>query len=634
MSPSVKIRNSKFGIRNRDAGPLSRPEQVIACILGGLLVVAVALVPAATRWVLVDDNYWIQVLIWILFFAYLSAAWNLIGGFAGQYSIGHAGLLGIGAYTSSLLSINAGLSPWLGMAVGGLVAAAVGGLIGYPCFRLRGAFFSLVSIAFAEMLRVGTELTDTVFGIEVNGVRGLLLPVLGHNPAAFQFVDKRYYYSVMLGLLLLVLAVGWGVKRSRLGYYLAAIRDDEEAVASLGINPARAKLLAMLFSGFFTAIGGTFYAQFILFITPTRTMSLDFSVQMVIMAVLGGMGTVLGPVYGAVILVPIAEVTRAVWGGSLQGVHLIVYGALLMAVILYCPQGIEGWIRRGFLGSVRWLAVRIAPAPAVLAEAAAHTSSMVLPEGGLLPARLAPGNGQPLLVLRKLSRRFGGAIGVRDLTLEVKAGEVVGLIGPNGAGKTTVFNLITGVLTPDAGEIRFAGSDLTRLRPDTINRMGVARTFQIVRPFVQLTTLENVMVALLPRVGRVAEARKEAERYLAFVGLSHRADVLADGLSTGERKRLELARALATRPRLLLLDEVTGGVDQRSLPGLVALIHQIRKEGVTLLLIEHNLRVVTTVADRLVMLHLGEKILEGTPEAVVGDPQVVEIYVGGPGALR
>ena len=142
------------------------------------------------------------------------------------------------------------------------------------------------------------------------------------------------------------------------------------------------------------------------------------------------------------------------------------------------------------------------------------------------------------------------------------------------------------------------------------------------------------MVALLPRVGRVAEARKEADRYLAFVGLSHRADVLADGLSTGERKRLELARALATRPRLLLLDEVTGGVDQRSLPGLVALIHQIRKEGVTLLLIEHNLRVVTTVADRLVMLHLGEKILEGTPEAVVGDPQVVEIYVGGPGALR
>jgi len=613
---------------------MGRSKQIIGWALGGLVLVAFAMVPVATRWLLTDDNYWIQVVIWVLYFAYLGAAWNLIGGFAGQYSIGHASLLGIGAYTSSLLHINAGLSPWLGMIVGGMVAAAIGGLIGYPCFRLRGAFFSLVTIAFAEMLRVGTELTDTIFGIEVNGVRGLLLPVLGHRPAAFQFVDKRYYYYTMLALLLLILMVGWAVKRSRLGYYLTAIGDDEEAVASLGINPARVKLLAMILSGFFTAIGGTFYAQFILYITPTRTMSLDFSIQMVIVTILGGMGTVLGPVYGAIILVPIAEITRAFWGGSLQGVHLIIYGALLMVVILYWPQGIEGWVRRRAVNLVGWLAAQISPAPMVVAAATANVPSIVIPEGALMPTRVASGNGQPLLVLGNLSRQFGGTIGVRDLTLEVRAGEVVGLIGPNGAGKTTVFNLVTGYLTPDAGEIRFAGIDLTRLGADAINRLGVARTFQIVRPFFKLTTLENVMVAILPRVGQVGEARKEAERYLTFVGLSHRADVLADSLSTGERKRLELARALATRPRLLLLDEVTGGVDQRSLPGLVALIQKVRKEGVTLVLIEHNLRVVTMVADRLVMLHLGEKIAEGTPEAVVHDPQVVEIYVGGAGAQR
>ncbi len=611
---------------------MNRPAQAVRWILGSAVVVASALVPVATRWLLADDNYWIQIFIWVLFFAYLGAAWNLIGGFAGQYSIGHAGLLGIGAYTSSLLYINVGLGPWLGMLVGGVVAAAIGGLIGYPCFRLRGAFFSLVTIAFAEMLRVGTELTDSVFGIEVNGVRGLLLPVLGHRPAAFQFVDKRYYYYTMLALLLMILAVGWGVKRSRLGYYLAAIGDDEEAVASLGINPARVKLVAMILSGFFTAIGGTFYAQFILFITPTRTMSLDFSIQMVVVNVLGGMGTVLGPVYGAALLVPIGEITRAIWGGSLQGVHLIIYGALLMAVILYWPQGVEGWLRPRVAGLVDWFVRRTSPAAAVMAATAANAPTILLPEGSLLPERVASRDGRPLLVLRNLSRRFGGAIGVRDLTLEVKAGEVVGLIGPNGAGKTTVFNLVTGYLGLDEGEIQFTGIDLTRLRPDAINRLGVARTFQIVRPFLKLTALENVMVAILPRVGRVADARKEAERYLAFVGLSHRAGVLADGLSTGERKRLELARALATRPRLLLLDEVTGGVDQRSLPGLVALIEKVRKEGVTLVLIEHNLRVVTMVADRLVMLHLGEKIAEGTPEAVVHDPQVVEIYVGGAGA--
>jgi branched-chain amino acid transport system permease protein len=612
---------------------MTRTERAIGLGLDALVVAAVALVPVATRVLLADDNYWLQVAIWVLFFAYLSAAWNLIGGFAGQYSIGHAGFLGIGAYTSSLLAIHGGLSPWLGMLVGGVVAAAVGGLIGYPCFRLRGAFFSLVTIAFAEMLRVGTELTDSLFGLEINGVRGLLLPILGHRPAAFQFVDKRYYYYVILGLLAAVLAVGWAVKRSRLGYYLAAIGDDEDAVASLGINPARAKLAAMLLSAFFTALGGTFYAQFILFITPTRTMSLDFSVQMVIMAVLGGLGTVLGPLYGAVVLVPIAEVTRAVWGGGIQGVHLIVYGALLMIVILYAPQGLEGWVRRRAVGLVRGLAGLIAPRP--VAAVAATTSTLVLPEGRLLiPPAVADGDGRPLLVLRHLDRRFGGAVAVRDLSLEVQAGEAVGLIGPNGAGKTTVFNLITGVLAPHAGSLAFAGTDLAGLRPDAVNRLGIARTFQIVRPFLRLTARDNVVVAALPRVSGVAEARREAERCLAFVGLAHRADVPADGLSTGERKRLELARALATRPRLLLLDEVMGGVDQRSLPGLVALIQKIKREGVTLLVIEHNLRVVTAVADRLVVLHLGEKVAEGTPAAVVGDPRVVEIYVGAAVAVR
>ncbi len=180
-----------------------------------LAVLGAVLVPFVTRALLGDDDYWVQVLIWVMFFAYLSGAWNLIGGFAGQYSIGHAGLLGIGAYTSSLLYVQAGVSPWLGMLGGGVLAALVGGVIGYPCFRLRGAFFSLVTIAFAEMLRVGTELTDTLFGLPLNGVRGFLLPVVGSRPADFQFAGKRAYYYVMLVLLVIILTVGWLVKRSR-----------------------------------------------------------------------------------------------------------------------------------------------------------------------------------------------------------------------------------------------------------------------------------------------------------------------------------------------------------------------------------------------------------------------------------
>ena len=602
--------------------------------LGAVAIAIAALLPLGTRWLLGEDDYWVQVLIWVMFFAYLSTAWNLIGGFAGQYSLGHAGLLGIGAYTSSLLYVNAGVSPWIGMIAAGLIAAGVGGLIGYPCFRLRGAFFSLVTIAFAEMLRVGTELTDRIAGIEINGVRGLLLPILGHRPAQFQFTGKRAYYYVMLALLLAVLAVAWAVKRSRLGYYLAAIRDDEEALAALGVSPPRVKLAAMTLSAFFTAIAGTFYAQLVGFITPTRTMSLDFSVQMVVMAVLGGIGTVLGPLYGAIVLVPIGELTRAFWGGGVQGVHLIVYGALLMIVILYWPKGIDPWVRRGIAAVARAVAGAFGVPDGRRAVALPNTPSISLPPGSLLRARAPVDTSAPLLELRGVSRSFGGAVGVRALSVSVHPGEVVGIIGANGAGKTTVFNLITGFLAPDAGEIWFERQPLARATPDERNRRGIARTFQIVRPFVSLTTLENVTVAVLPRVRRVVDARREAERYLAFVGLAHRADVVADGLSTGERKRLELARALATQPRLLLLDEVTGGVDQRSLPGLLQLLEKLRGEGLTVLLIEHNLRVVSDIADRVVMLHLGEKIAEGKPEAVINDPRVIDVYVGSAPAPR
>jgi branched-chain amino acid transport system ATP-binding protein/branched-chain amino acid transport system permease protein len=606
------------------------PGATTARILGAALLLVGLLLPFATRALLGSDEYWMQVLIWAMFFAYLSAAWNLIGGFAGQYSIGHAGLVGIGAYTSSLLLIHAGLTPWIGMFAGGVLAALVGGLIGYPCFRLRGAFFSLVTIAFAEMLRVGLELTDRLGPLEINGVRGLLLPVAGDRPWQFQFTSKRPYYYVMLALLLLVLAAGWAVKRSRLGYYLAAIRDDEDAVAALGINPARVKLAAMMLSSFFAALGGTFYAQLVGYITPTRTISLDFSVQMVIMAVLGGIGTVLGPLWGALVLVPIAEITRALWGGSLQGIHLIVYGALLILVILYWPQGIDPWVRRGVEALARAWSRRRAALPAL--PAADNAPRIVLPEGGLLSARLSANGGGALLSVRALSKSFGGAVGVREVSLEVAPGEVVGIIGANGAGKTTLFNLITGTLAPDGGEIWFGGSRLSGERPDVRNRLGIARTSQIVRPFIGMTTLENVMVAALPRVANVGEARREAARYLEFVGLAHRPHTPASGLSTGERKRLELARALATRPKLLLLDEVTGGVDQRSLPGLVRLIQKVKGEGLTLLVIEHNLRIISAVADRLVMMHLGQKIQEGAPATVVSDPEVVQIYVGGAAA--
>ncbi len=609
-------------------------ERRVAVALGVLLALAAALFPAVARALLSDHAYWIQIYIWILFFAMCATAWNIIGGFAGQYSFGHSAFLGIGAYTSTLLYLNLGVSPWLGMVVGGVVAALAGAVISYPCFRLRGAFFSLATIAFAEMLRVGGELTDSVFGILINGARGLVIPPVGDNLWALQFRDKESYAYVIYGLLLATLAVAFVVKHSRLGYYLAAIGDDEDAVKSLGIDTARAKLIALLVSAFLTALAGSFYAQMVLFITPTRAVSLDLSVQMVIMAVLGGLGSVFGPLLGAIILVPVGELTRAVLGGStIQGAHLIVYGALLMLVVRYVPGGIERHVREG---SRRLLAL-IADAlhgPAAAQPAALNAPIMNLPKDGVaLGLRAAGGEAKPL-TLRNVTMRFGGAVGVKDVTIEVGPGEVVGLIGPNGSGKTTIFNLVTGFLAAQSGTIHFAGRSIAGLPPHRINQMGIARTFQIVRPFTSMTVTENVMVAALPRCATLPAARIEAQRWLSFVGLSHRLDTVADGLSTGERKRLELARTLATRPRLLLMDEVMGGLDQRSLPGMIELVRRIRLERISLLIIEHNLKVITDVTDRLVMLHLGEKIKDGPPLDVVSDPLVIDIYVGGAAALR
>ncbi len=234
-----------------------------------------------------------------------------------------------------------------------------------------------------------------------------------------------------------------------------------------------------------------------------------------------------------------------------------------------------------------------------------------------------------MLEVRGLSKRYGGLLANNDISFDVEEGRILGVIGPNGAGKSTLFDLITGYQLPDSGEVHFAGKRLRGLRPDQINRLGVGRTFQKLKPFTDMTVEENVMVGVMQHTPRLAAARRLALEALEFVGLLEMRKHHAQALSTGQRKRLELARAMATRPRLLLMDEVTGGIDQRTLPGLIDLVLRLKSEGTTLVIIEHNMQVLMSLADDILALHLGRKIAQGTPEAIQNDQHVIESYLGG-----
>jgi len=282
------------------------------------------------------SSYAVTVLIFIFFYAYLGQAWNIVGGYAGQLSAGHAAFVGVGGYAAALLSMHAGLTPWIGMWIGGLLAAALGAFIGYLGFRfgLRGFYFVLLTVAFAEICRVVALNVDAV-----GGALGLYISFTG-NPRQFQFQDNRVYYYVALALMLGATALVWALERHRLGAYLTAIRQDEGACEALGIDTLRCKMVAMVLSSFLTGVGGTFYAFYLFSLQPNAVFGIPLSVEIIIRPIVGGAGTVLGPLLGSFILSPLAEISRTYFAqGGWSGVHLIVYGLLLISVVLFLPRG-------------------------------------------------------------------------------------------------------------------------------------------------------------------------------------------------------------------------------------------------------------------------------------------------------
>lgn len=287
-------------------------------------------------------DYLTHVMILIFFYAYLGQCWNILGGYAGQLSLGHAAYFGVGAYTSTLLFVNLGLSPWIGIFLGGVGAAALGLFTGYLCFRfgLRGPYFALATLAFAEILRL-ICLSMTVIG----GAQGILIPLMGQNFLKFQFMERKYYYYIAFGMLILSVLIAEKIERSKVGYYFKAIHQNEDVAETLGIDITSYKLLATGLSAFLTALGGTFYAQYIMYIEPEITFSATTSVEILLRAIIGGAGTVYGPIVGSFILTPLSEIMRNLIGGGKSGINIMVFGIIVMLVCIFMQAGVLPWIK-------------------------------------------------------------------------------------------------------------------------------------------------------------------------------------------------------------------------------------------------------------------------------------------------
>jgi branched-chain amino acid transport system permease protein len=317
-------------------------QKINILALVGLLVLAFGL-PLVVR-----SATYLHILVLLYFYAYLTTSWNLVGGFAGVLPLGHAAFVGIGAYTSTILSLQYGISPWVGMLIGGIIATFAGVLIGLPTFKMRGAYFALATIAFAEGFRVIIENVDYLGPFNINGPRGLQIPPLDTGLANFMFSSKEPYYYIILIMLIGVTLLTYLISRSKLGYYLNAGGEEPEAAMALGVNVSRAKLIAMAMSSFLTAMAGTFYAQFSLYIHPKSITSLDLSFEIAFIALIGGRGSIAGPILGALLLRPVGDFSRIYFGDTLPGLHLVIFGLVLILVMNYQPRGLQEPLTRAY----------------------------------------------------------------------------------------------------------------------------------------------------------------------------------------------------------------------------------------------------------------------------------------------
>ncbi len=568
----------------------------------------IALAVLAVAWLVlaafVHNSYYQLMLTLVPIWAVMGLGWNLISGYSGLVSFGHAAFFGAGAYAVTLALVYWNLTPWLGIPFAMLVGALTAVLIGMPTFRLRGHYFALAMLAYPLAI---------LYVLEYMGFQEVPLPMHRNAPAAFlQFTDPRLFTVVAVFLLLAALIASMLVENTRFGLALMAIRQNELAAEAAGINTWRWKMLGLMASGTMAAAAGGLYACVLLIVTPDSVFGVLVSAQALIVALFGGVATFWGPVIGAAVLIPLAETLNAHLGNILPGIQGVVYGAAIIAIMLIAPEGVFWAVRDRFFR-------RAEPAPPRRATA--------VPVAARHPPTSVQA-GTSLLDVRDVSRNFGGLRAVDGVTFTVEHGEILGIIGPNGAGKTTLFNLLNGVLRPGSGEARLAGTSLFGRKVHQVCRLGVGRTFQVVRSFPRLPLLDNVAVGAYGVELSDAEALNAAQAALGTVGLLHLAYREAGRLTNKELRLMELARALAGSPRLLLLDETLAGLGHEECDEVLALLQRLRAEGTSIAIIEHTMHAMLRLADRFLVLDHGRVLCIGKPADVVEDPAVIEAYLG------
>jgi len=557
-----------------------------------LPIVALGVLPLLT-----GDPYQLSVWTFILLGLIVVLGLDVLLGYGGQLSLGHGVFVTLGAYSSALLTTKLGWSGWVAMPCGMVVSALAALLIGIPALRLRGYYLAMATLGFPVVLdgvlRYFSAWTGGSSG--VSGVPRLALGTLVLKE------PSQVYWLAFVALCAVFFATERLV-RSRFGLALKAVHADEAAAAARGIDVARAKVLAFVFSAVLASLSGSLYAHYVQFVAPD-TFGIPYSIMLVVMLVVGGAGRLWGAIVGTVAMMWLPELLRAAstW-------EPIVFGIVLAVVMLFAPNGLAGLARRR---------------PSIVLPAAGDAPHIDLP-------RPATPHASGLLLMDDVSRQFGGVRAVGGLSYQVLPGRVQALIGPNGAGKSTALALIAGTIPPSSGEIRFAGQRIEQWPAHRRARLGIGRTFQHVRLIPGLTVLENVLLGRYAAAGsgRHDDGVAAAAALVRQLGLEAVADAYPSEINQYQARLTEIGMALAGKPRLLLLDEPAAGLSSAEVDRLAQLLRGLRESGVAVVLVDHVMALVTASAEEILVLEYGNVIAQGTPGEVLRNEQVRAAYLG------